>query len=463
MVKKVLHFSSFFILMVFMGCKDHPKDTITFFGGKIINPKSKYVILYSMDKIIDTLFLDKRNTFFTSFKDMNEGLYYFRHGNENQYIYLEPKDSLMLRLNTWDFDESLVFVGKGAERNNFLIDCFLEGENDRKIFYQLDRLSPKKYEAEVNSIINEKLGTYNKYAKSHLNETAGYRKILHVALTYPIYSRIERYPINHILGTKITDLPKVDASFYNFRKNLELNNDSLMYYTPYVRYIRDYLYNVTYSLGHKPMVNEYSSGFTVDLLKVINKNINSEDSKNAFLKQTLIQHFYNKSSSNINQEAFDTFLKLSTNRKDKNLIRKFLKNTKSFCKGTKIQGFFLTDFTNQPIDIKEITRNKNTALLFWNLEYTSKSFVASKIKYFQKKYNNIQFVVVKIDGDNNDRIRRLDIKDQYFIDSNVPENSFLSSKLPRTILINKQGIIENGYAAISSPKIYTQLRKLNKK
>ena len=51
-----------------------------------------------MEKVIDTLFLEKDNTFLGNLQDVNEGLYYFTHGNENQYIYLEPKDSLNVAL-----------------------------------------------------------------------------------------------------------------------------------------------------------------------------------------------------------------------------------------------------------------------------------------------------------------------------------------------------------------------------
>ena len=138
MIKKIPTYTLFLTLIVLASCNTTKNDdNATYFGGKIINPKSKYVTLFSMEKIIDTLFLDKNNSFLGKLENLNEGLYYFIHGNENQYIYLEPKDSLMLRLNTWDFDESLVFAGKGAERNNILIDCFLEEEKDDKITYSL--------------------------------------------------------------------------------------------------------------------------------------------------------------------------------------------------------------------------------------------------------------------------------------------------------------------------------------
>ena len=124
MIKYLLRFILLITITGFASCNSTSKNTATYFGGKIINPKSNFIVLYSMDKVIDTLYLGKDNKFLGKLDNANEGLYYFKHGNEKQYIYIEPKDSLMLRLNTWDFDESIVFAGKGAERNNILIDCF---------------------------------------------------------------------------------------------------------------------------------------------------------------------------------------------------------------------------------------------------------------------------------------------------------------------------------------------------
>ncbi len=59
------------------------------------------------------------------------------------------------------------------------------------------------------------------------------------------------------------------------------------------------------------------------------------------------------------------------------------------------------------------------------------------------------------------RIKNIDIKNQYFINSEKLKNNFLKSKMNRTILVNKNGIVENGYAAISSIKIYKQLKELS--
>jgi hypothetical protein len=462
MTKKTINYIVFsFLILLAASCVDKEENANTFFGGKIINPKTRFVALYSNDKLIDTLYLDDRNKFLGTYENLDEGLYYFQHGNENQYVYLEPKDSLILRLNTWDFDESLVFVGKGAERNNILIDIFLETENERKLFYQLNKLAPTVYKNKIDSIINFKLGTYNEYKETHPKETASYFKILKIALTHPIYSRVERYPINHVYTSRKESFPETDRSFYAYRTDLDYNNNALMYYTPYARYITNYLYNVTYAMGHKPMKDEFSSDFTVDLLNTINNKISSSDSKNAFLKRTVLDHFYRKSSCSINKSAFDTFFILSSNEEDKLLIQNLLKDNKVVHKGDEIKGFKISDFTNYAINIEDFTINKNSVLLFWNKNHISKSFISARIPFLQKKYPLLNFAVIEIDGNNNNRIKNIDIKNQYFIDSKTLKNNFLTSKMHRTILVNKNGIVENGYAAISSGNIYKQLKELS--
>ena len=462
MTKKIYNYIALFcICATLASCNSNKENPNTFFGGKIINPKTKFVVLYSNDKVIDTLLLNDRNKFLGTYDNLNEGLYYFQHGNENQYIYLEPKDSLMLRLNTWDFDESLVFAGKGAERNNILIDIFLETESERKAFYQLNKLQSKAYKSKLDSIVAFKLHTYNDYIEKHPKETESYFKILKTALIYPIYSRVERYPINHVYISRKDSFPKIETSFYEYRSNLNYNSNSLMYYAPYAGYMTSYLYNVTYAMGHQPMKEEFSSDFSLDLLKTIDTNISSKNSKNALLKRTVIDHFYRKSSCNLDQKVFDAFFTLSSNKKDKVLVKNLVEDNRVVRKGDEIKGFKISDFTNQPINIEDFTINKNSVLLFWGKKYISKSFISSRVPYLQRKYPLLNFAVVEIDGDNTNRIKNIDIKNQYFINSKTLKNNFLSSKMHRTILVNKNGIVENGYAAISSGNIHKQLRKLS--
>lgn len=70
-------------------------------GGEIVNPKTDFVVFYKDECIIDTVKLDNKNFFLYKNDELHEGLYSFRH-NEYQLFYVEPGDSLMLRVNTVD-------------------------------------------------------------------------------------------------------------------------------------------------------------------------------------------------------------------------------------------------------------------------------------------------------------------------------------------------------------------------
>lgn len=462
MNKKLILFLRMLFFGVLIGCTSNKKETRTYFGGKIINPKTNYVVLGALDKVIDTFFLNSDHKFIGHINNINEGLYHFVHGDENQHIYLEPEDSLMLRLNTWDFDESLVFAGKGAERNNILIDCFLENEKERKFFYQFNKVEPTIFKSKVDSLLLFKTDTYKEYLTKHPEETAGFNEILKIALTYPTFSRIEKYPMMYAKYSENGSFPNISSSFYDYRNKIHFDKSFLMYYPPFSQYIRNYLYNETYALGHAPMKSEYSSKFTMDLLNTIDEKIASVSSKNAFLKQTVIGHFYNKSSCTINYKPFDTFFELSTNEKDKKMVRNLVCDTKAVVISKKLPEFQVTDYTNTQHYISEIIENKNALLFFWSPEFISENYMASRFKYLENTYPNIKFIEIKIKGDKNNRIEHLDIKNQFYLHEKSDAHHFLTSKMPRSILIDKKGNVVNGFASISSYNLNPFLADLDK-
>ena len=448
-----------FSLFLMLACEGK-KDDYTYFGGKIINPKSDNVVLYYQEKPIDTLYLDSNNMFMGSFTDMKEGLYYFIHGIENQYMYLEPKDSLMIRLNSWDFDESLVFAGKGADRNNMLIDCFLAYEKERSFFYDTYTKNPQEFKNQVDSLLKTKMTTYENFVLNYPEETEGYKQILKIALTYPTFGRIERYPIAHVKAHKKDEFPEIDKAFYEFRGEVAHNHSDLMYYPPYSNYVRNYLYNQTYALGHKPMHDHYSSKFTNDLLQTISNNIECETTRNAFLKQTVISHFFNKSSCELNQDTFDTFLSLTSNDNDKKLINNLLSDTKSVHENKKLAPFKVTDYNGVSHNINKVIKGKNSFLFFWNPEYVSESYITSRIKYLTKNYPEVQFIEIKMNGESKNHIRAMDIKHQFYLNQESAAHAFLTSKLPRAIVVDKKGNVKNCYASISSNNVKPYLANL---
>jgi len=100
------------LIVLIVGCSTAKKDSDTvLFAGEIVNPTSTQVILMKGRQKIDSAQLDEKNRFKFDLPTIENGLYHFNLSPEYQYVYLEKGDSLMVRLNTSYFDESLVFSG----------------------------------------------------------------------------------------------------------------------------------------------------------------------------------------------------------------------------------------------------------------------------------------------------------------------------------------------------------------
>ena len=444
---------------VLLGCNNSQVCNSTYFGGKIINPKSNCIILFENEIPVDTFYLDKNNTFLGEIPSLHEGLFNFKHGNEQQYIYLEPKDSILIRLNTWNFDETLVFSGKGAERNNLLIDSFLESEKERRIFFEYYDLSPTEFITKVSQVEKVKLDRYNDYINNHPEESDKFNDILKTALTFPLYSKVENYPLAHSAKINHDEHSVINEDFYKHREYISLDNDSLMFFYAYRDYVLSNLYNKVNALGYDLNSDE----FTVNLLKEISAELNDENSRNSMLRKIFIRHFYWKSSRKINENIVNTYFDLTTNLEDKKLILNLTSDLRKIEEGDLLNDFKIIDYNKSHKSIRRLIKNKKSVLYFWNPEFIGKDFIASKIEYLSEKYPDLEFIGVRIYDDNKERIFKLDIKSQYYLESNSKANSFLTSQLPRTILINKNGVVVNSYASLSSRKIFNQIEELARK
>ena len=110
--------------------------------------------------------------------------------------------------------------------------------------------------------------------------------------------------------------------------------------------------------------------------------------------------------------------------------------------------------------IKKLTKNKNTLLLFWNPIYVSQKFIRSRINFLTEMFPQVEFIQIRINGKQHEPIPQLNPKNQFFITPKSNANDFLTSKMPRAIILNKKGIITNGFASISSKKTHKDLKKL---
>ena len=181
--------------------------TSAFFGGQIINPSSEYIALYKYDQRIDSLALDENNRFAKQYDSINFGLFKMEHLPENQMVLIEAGDSIWSRANMSDFNASLVFSGLGSAKNNFLMDIYLDLEDEVGFLSSKYASDSQEFSHIIDSLIQEKRDKWDVFkTQNPLSPLA--QKITQAAYVYPYANRLERYAL--IRGKSTV---KSDSSF----------------------------------------------------------------------------------------------------------------------------------------------------------------------------------------------------------------------------------------------------------
>jgi len=448
------HFISIILTFVIISCNSQKEETTaTYFGGEIINPSTNFVLFLKDDNVIDTLHLDRNNRFIAKYEDLNEGLYTFKHGIEFQYIYLEPTDSVLVRLNTWDFDESLVFNGKGASKNEFLINLFLQNEKEEDAMYQYFSLEENYFQAKLDSLEKERETIYKQFELNEEFVSEGFKNLTSTAIHFPLYRLKEIYPYYYKSAHKLNKFPSLSENFYDFRKEINLNETHLISFYPYQNYVVNYLYSLSHQLKEK---DSSKDNLTVNVINCATEKIESEEIKNIILKRIVVNDFLkSESTCSINQETLTIFLENCTNEAYVKQVKDLVNDSEFVRNNEKLSNFNILSFKSDQTDILSVIKNKNTVIYFWSAEYMSTDYVVSRIKFLEKQYPNTLFVGINMNSSlkyliKEPNLKRLDINKQYVLTEDSYAHNYLTSKYPRTIIVNNDGVVLNGFTYLDS-------------
>ena len=101
------------------------------FTAKIANRNSDSIVIRSGRNFTKTIKINNKGEFQDSF-DVATGLYQFFDGSESTTLFLKNGYNLKLTMDAKEFDESIVYSGKGSKENNFLAQKALSDENFEK-------------------------------------------------------------------------------------------------------------------------------------------------------------------------------------------------------------------------------------------------------------------------------------------------------------------------------------------
>jgi len=454
-----------YVILVFLavGCGKSNENAVTYFGGLIINPKSNFVLFLKDEKVMDTLWLDKNNRFLKKVPIMKEGCYSFKHGTEFQYIYLEPSDSVLVRLNTWDFDKSLVFSGRGSIKNEFLINLFLHNEKEERMMYHYFNLNEQDFQAKIDSLSKERFASYNDFFENEGVVSKGFEKFTTIAIQFPLFRLKEVYPFYHKGVDNHENFFEVSDTFYDFRKGINLNEEKLVSFYPYQNYVVSYLYNLSYQLKEK---DSAKNDITVNILNAVNEHIKAEGFKNILLKRILVSDFLkSRSTCHINEEALRIFLANCTNKEYLEQVNNLVQDCYYIPLNEPFRDFDIVSYNNVPLTINEVINNKNAVVYFWSTDYMSSDYLVSRIRFLEKRHPDLLFIGINMKTSPQDLTKESNLKlhhinNQYVLPTDSYAHNYLSSKYPRTIIIDDEGIVKNGFTNLDSKSLDLELSKL---
>jgi hypothetical protein len=431
------------------------------------------VVLYHKGEFVDSLKLDDNNRFMGKFNNHKDGLYKFYHYPEYQYIYLEKGDSLLLRLNTFKFDESLFFTGKGAEKNNFYIELFLLNASHERPVYQYTKLDSERFLKKIDSLQNIKLQKQQKFLVNNPNVSQAFKKFTDKAIQYRNFRYRETYQNMFFKRRKKDSTLHIADAFYEYKTKVDMNDSTMSHYRPYTRYIMQFINNSSYSeclqkswKENKPIST--SLVYNKNKLGIIDSLVTYPFLRNELLRYTAYNYFRNNTEDIVkNNEFFKLYQSIATDEKSKEEITNLHNGIKSLQSGNSFSNqIFVYDdkHTRVPINRLNSKRGK-TVYYFWtSKQKRHKRIITKRIKKLSKEFPNLNVIGICLDTDHK-RWKR-DIKDVAFLNSkqyrvgkreNVLRDFALIS-INKLIITDRSGTIINAFADIYDEDLKKQLQ-----
>lgn len=420
-----------------------------YFAGEIINPNNDYVLLVSPDEKRDTLYLDQNNKFSIQIKNLTEGIYTFTHGGEYQIALIEPNDSIVLRLNTVDFDESLVFYGQGAKKNNFLVKIFLENEIEQQNFIKTSQLDPVAFERFNDSSRLKKLEGLKSFSgKKEL--TPLFQSIAEVSINYNAYANKEMYPFGYYGYNNLFKYKELPDSFYDYRKDIDYNIAHLRNHFVYNRFLYSHFNNLALDgyynhAGATAGFDRHSVTYNVEKLRLIDSMIPNTDLKNTMMRNTSRDFISMCVKPEETDQLVSLYLKKSNNSEDKQHIQDLVTSINNLKSGNKVPNITIIDYQDNEHQLEEII-DAPTVIYFWSSNvkrhYKNSHY---KIQELKTKFPNINFIAININD--NDRKYWKETLDEFkfptanefrFKESNEGKKTFVINTVSKVILINKE-------------------------
>ncbi len=457
-LKKIL----FWILIFnfFVGCKKNVTKPIeAYFAGEIINPSSDNVLLYIDNKIIDTLKLSIDKRFFKKFDSINYGLFKMEHLPENQMIIIESGDSILSRANMSDFNGSLFFSGKGAAKNNFLMDTYLKLQNEISFLSSKYSLSGKDFNKIIDSLFMEKYVNWKKLIdKNNFSDFS--KKITEASFIYPYANRKARYALIRGKSENII----TDSLYFNYRDKLNYNDEELSFFEPYISYLMSYLSLEALEKGQTFYKAKNSTQFNIKRIEVIDKKIQNKKLKNILARAVAYEEIMNSNNQISHKKFLKSYSSINPNQEYYNEIISLNNSLMQMSAGRSLPIVMLENNNGQVITSNKAFMGQKTVLYFWSqtqMNHFKRN--EERAKVYKEKFPNYRFVGISIQPYNQlvrnyQEIMNINIKNQLaLVNYQTTTNDWVINLLNKGIILDKNCVILEGFGNFGYEKSFENL------
>jgi peroxiredoxin len=438
-------------------------DYRAYFGGEVKNPTNRFVYFSKDGVVIDTIPLQKDNSFFIQFDSLAPGMYSFKHDPEYQYVYFDKNDSIMVHINSKDFDESIIFCGRGDAKNNYLMESYLKNESDKEKMFDVYDYDISKFTSNTDSTYKSNKKSYNIH-KNDIKWSKDFDDYAKASLDFNYYSKRELYPIIHKLRTAEDVFEKLPKQYYNYRKNIDFNNVQLATYSPFVMYLSHLLNNVGAVKYHN-----HFSGVDLALTTNINKLniadtlIKNEKVKNSIFNNIAFTYLLEDQNMVNNQKFLESYRKFSTDNSKKNEILRIGNAIQLLIAGNQLPEVKLIDKDGLTVSTNSIIKKK-TVLFFYTKEaLTHLAAAHKKVLAFKSKYPDYQFIAINLDKDQKEWQELLSnykfegIQEYRCANFEDIKNKLAITKIQRALVLDVNGKIKNAFTNLFDVKFEKEL------
>ena len=458
----VKHFKKIFLGIVILflnSCKEEVNDNSIFFGGQIINPTSNYLILHKNNTTIDCLLLDSKNRFKRSFNNLTPGIYKLEHIPEYQTIFLEPGDSLWVRVNAAEFKQSIVFSGRGSSKNNFLMDMEINIENENNFLSSKYSLESNLFSKIIDSLVLQKKNQW-KLMDSINKLTQFAQKVTMASYVYPYGTRRERYAL--LRGTNWNT--SKDRVYFNYRQFLNLEETDLAFFDPYIDYALNFLNEKSLDSSNYYFQIKQKTLFNIKRLQVLENKIKGRELKNNLARAIAYDEILNFDNHSEHDNFLQYYFAVNSNTKFLGEVLNLHNDIKKMYTGSSLPEIPIQNSQLDTVSSNILFNKKSTVIYFWSQSqmnhYRETLKIIEEIKIDKPEY---RYVGISIQPLNKmalevNEILKQNVDDQFaIINFKNASKKWIITILNKAIVIDNNGKIINGFANVFDSSFVNEL------